>query len=536
MDSRLIPGRIRVVLIGRTKPAVRLATKIQLGGHRVRIDHQKLAGLLTEDTRWTDSRQPSKYQQHGRAHRHALTAKIRQQSGCSIFQTRHGGFASFQGNGRGNGLQSTAILPSIGNPRQAIDTRIRQPSAVCTSWLGLALFTGSAALNPTIAVGNDPRHVAQEIDRHIEAGLQSAKLSRTSLADDAEFFRRTSLDLHGVVPTPEQVVQFLDSTDPQKRTKAIDELPASPRFGQHFGMAAFFTKIQTPSRANLVSMNGVQDNPKPTLATLARADLLEGYLNRPATFLGGEGLDEKSNPPARVVPARWMTAPENPYCARAAATRMWWHFFGRGIVNPVDDMHSANAPFHPELLETLSQQFVESGFDLKFLCRVILNRRTYHSTSRPGKGAEAEAKSATRMSGKALSAEQLYDSLVVVLGPPAGGSRATAAETPAPVSRSVRGQPQAQTGRHGAGNREPRQATRGGDFRLIALHQGQGQSGKFSRTSANCWSLHPSRRPPTDRGKLAFRVPPVWGPGDGGTPLTNRPPAKKTLRKCHWPD
>ena len=102
--------------------------------------------------------------------------------------------------------------------------------------------------------------------------------------------------------------------------------------------------------------------------------------------------------------------------------RTWWHFFGRGIVNPVDDMHAGNPPSHSELLDQLSQRFADSGFDLKLLCRAIASSRTYQQTSRSGKQADSEAKLFARMSIKVLTPEQLYDSLVAILGPPAKGS------------------------------------------------------------------------------------------------------------------
>jgi hypothetical protein len=98
--------------------------------------------------------------------------------------------------------------------------------------------------------------------------------------------------------------------------------------------------------------------------------------------------------------------------------RMWWQFFGRGIVDPVDDMHQGNQPSHPELLEELSQRFAESGFNLKLLCRSILLSRTYQQTSRRGEQADAETQYFARMPIKVLTAEQLYDSLVQILGPP----------------------------------------------------------------------------------------------------------------------
>jgi hypothetical protein len=154
-----------------------------------------------------------------------------------------------------------------------------------------------------------------------------------------------------------------------------------------------------------------------TLASLQDANI-ERLQVRPPTFLGGEELKTEAGETYRAALARWITSPENPYFARATVNRMWAHFFGRGIVNPVDDMHEGNAPSHPELLQLLSRRFAESGFDLKFLCRAITGSRTYQATSRPGPQAEAEAKLFARMPIKVLSAEQLYDSLVATVGPP----------------------------------------------------------------------------------------------------------------------
>jgi hypothetical protein len=187
---------------------------------------------------------------------------------------------------------------------------------------------------------------------------------------------------------------------------------------EYWGMAAFFAQIQTPGRPKMVYMAGVQDDPKMTLAALRDADMIEGYRQVQPTFLGSSEPAE-TGPKLRPSLARWATSPDNPYFARAAVNRLWWQFFGRGIVNPVDDMHAGNPPSHPELLELLSQQFIESGFDLKFLSRAILNSDAYQRTSRPGEHPEREAELFARMSIKVLTPEQLYDSLVQVLGPPA---------------------------------------------------------------------------------------------------------------------
>jgi Protein of unknown function (DUF1549)/Protein of unknown function (DUF1553) len=187
----------------------------------------------------------------------------------------------------------------------------------------------------------------------------------------------------------------------------------------YWGMAAFLTQIQTPGKPKLVYQVGVKDYPDITLATLQKDSMLDGYISRLPTFLGGEQLPQSKVKTNRAALAEWMTSSKNPYFARAAVNRMWWRYFGRGIVRPVDDMHTANAPSHPELLELLSKAFVESGFDLKFISRAILLSRAYQRTSRPGDDAEKQAALFGRMSVKVLSPGQLYDSLVTILGAPA---------------------------------------------------------------------------------------------------------------------
>ena len=190
-----------------------------------------------------------------------------------------------------------------------------------------------------------------------------------------------------------------------------------------WGMAAFFAQVQTPGRAKQVYQLGVVDDPRLTLSALREAGMIDGFMPRAPTFLGGQELVAGSEP-NRVALAKWMTSASNPYFARAMVNRTWWRLFGRGIVQPVDDMHEANAPTHPQLLELLARRFVGSGFDLKFLTRAIVLSRAYQRTSRPGAtletaAAEKQAALFGRMSIKVLSAGQLYDSLETIFGAPA---------------------------------------------------------------------------------------------------------------------
>ncbi len=180
---------------------------------------------------------------------------------------------------------------------------------------------------------------------------------------------------------------------------------ASWKQSDYWGMAAFFTQIQ-------------RLKPVVAFTTITETDidprkLPESELLREPRFLGGDVLKAIPEQSLRQALADWMVSKDNPFFARAMVNRMWGHFFGRGLVHPVDDMHEGNPPSHPELLEALTEQFKANGFDLKYLCRAISLSETYQRTSKPIAGNATENKLFSRMLIKVLTPEQLFDSLVL---------------------------------------------------------------------------------------------------------------------------
>src|SRR5438270_1940929 len=177
-------------------------------------------------------------------------------------------------------------------------------------------------------------------------------------------------------------------------------------------MAAAFMKLQ-PDRVQAAvkkgSSPGVSEAPRP----LAKKKMLpEAAKILPAQFLTGEKPTLPAGEPYRPVLAKWLTAAENPYFAKATVNRLWGHFFGRGFVNPIDNMHDENPASHTELLKTLSEQLKESGFDFKYLIRAICNSETYQRSSKP-LGSNADyANLFARMNIKAFTPEQLFDCLM----------------------------------------------------------------------------------------------------------------------------
>jgi hypothetical protein len=136
-----------------------------------------------------------------------------------------------------------------------------------------------------------------------------------------------------------------------------------------------------------------------------------------ATFLAGEAPKIPTGTSARMMLADWMTSKENPYFARTAANRVWGHFFGIGIVEPVDDFSELNPPSHPELLDLLATELVDHEFDMKFLVRAIIASRAYQlSSSVRSKDDDTDPRLFSRMAVKGMTAEQLYNSIAQAVG------------------------------------------------------------------------------------------------------------------------
>jgi hypothetical protein len=363
-----------------------------------------------------------------------------------------------------------------------------------------------------------PTDLAHAIDRAIQERLETEKIAASPRADDAEFMRRAYLDVTGIIPTAEQAARFLDGKNPHKRADLVNELLASPKYGQHmadiwqnllipgmttetraldtnalgrwlaerfnrnqpwnelvydfvtatgtvdhngaaaffianptadkmtdsvtrlflgiqlqcaqchnhpftawkqteyWGMAAFFTKVKS-DRAQAATKKGTS----PGVTEMARGKgpkLPESAKIVPARFLTGEMPPLKPGEPQRPALAKWLTSAGNPYFARAMVNRMWGHFFGRGLVHPVDNMHDDNPASHPELLKLLSEQFAASGFDVKQLIRAICNSEAYQRTSKPAGDNAKYANLFGAVGIKALTPEQLFDSLTQVVGTP----------------------------------------------------------------------------------------------------------------------
>lgn len=116
--------------------------------------------------------------------------------------------------------------------------------------------------------------------------------------------------------------------------------------------------------------------------------------------------------------ADWLTAPDNRFFARSLVNRVWRNFMGRGLVEAEDDLRETNPPSNPKLLDALTKDFIGHGYDVKHLCRVILNSAAYQRSSRPLPANAADDRFYSRYLPRRLAAEVLLDAYSDVTGVP----------------------------------------------------------------------------------------------------------------------
>ena len=141
-----------------------------------------------------------------------------------------------------------------------------------------------------------------------------------------------------------------------------------------------------------------------------RAEQAHGQ-TAPMKPLDADPMTAASDEDPRQKFADWMTSPKNPFFAKAVANRYWAHFFGRGIVDPLDDMRVTNPPSNPELLDALAQNLVDNKYSLKALIKTICKSRTYQLAGEPNEFNKTDKQSFARYYPKRLQAEVLFDAV-----------------------------------------------------------------------------------------------------------------------------
>ncbi len=144
---------------------------------------------------------------------------------------------------------------------------------------------------------------------------------------------------------------------------------------------------------------------------LATARNIKSGLSLKPAALGDQVSAIAPDEDPRLRLADWLRSPKNPFFAKALVNRYWKHFFQRGLIEPEDDIRESNPASNPELLASLEKRFIESGFDLKDLVRVITNSFAYQLSAVPNKYNGADRQNYSRYYPRRLPAEVMLDAV-----------------------------------------------------------------------------------------------------------------------------
>ncbi len=361
------------------------------------------------------------------------------------------------------------------------------------------------------------------VDQFTSKKWRELGLMPSERATDEQFVRRAYLDITGTLPTPAQVLAFVQSKDPKKHDQLIDHLLETPEYAYYFankwadilkvkrrnqatrafgtfsfhdwirdamakdkpydefareilaaigdetknpptvwykeiasaenfvddtaqvflglriacanchhhpyekwsqddywGMAAFYARVGTKT----LPVPGVpqqnQQGTRQVIYTKSTGTVINKRTNKPAVMkaLDADEVKVPEGTDPRHVLVDWMVDAKNPFFARAVANRYWAHFFGRGIVDPLDDMRITNPPSNPELLDALAKHLIDQRFSLKALIRAICKSRTYQLSSTPNEYNKSDKQAYARYYPKRMSAEVLFDAVCQVTDSP----------------------------------------------------------------------------------------------------------------------
>jgi hypothetical protein len=188
----------------------------------------------------------------------------------------------------------------------------------------------------------------------------------------------------------------------------------------YWGMAAYFGRV---GRKNIPVPGGFQNQQNQVLAIFNRpaGNVTNLRTGQAAALkpLDGQPLEVDAGDDPRQKLVDWLTQANNPFFARAVVNRYWAHFFGRGIVDPLDDMRVTNPPSNPELLDALAKDLVEHQYSLKHLIRTICGSRTYQLSAIPNEFNKHDKQTYARFYPRRMGAEVLFDAVCQVTDSPA---------------------------------------------------------------------------------------------------------------------
>ncbi len=194
--------------------------------------------------------------------------------------------------------------------------------------------------------------------------------------------------------------------------------------GQYFHLAAYFAQVgrkaDPVAKGQLIGGTAVEGG-TPLVEDIFDAgagEVTHGGTGQPAapSFPYEHNDQAEQDASRREQLARWITSKENQYFAKSYVNRLWGYLFGPGIIEPIDDIRAGNPPTNPELLDYLTQEFIDSGFDMQHVLKLICKSRTYQLSIKTNKWNEDDAINYSHAIARRLPAEVLYDTIQQACG------------------------------------------------------------------------------------------------------------------------
>jgi hypothetical protein len=193
---------------------------------------------------------------------------------------------------------------------------------------------------------------------------------------------------------------------------------------QYYEMAAYFaqTGLERDAESGDRTVGGsAVEGSKPLFEKVV--DLSSGEMkhdrtgaNTPPKFPYEAKSDAAKMTTRRAQLAAWLTSPENAYFAKSMANRIWGYLLGTGLIEPLDDIRAGNPASNPELLDWLTQEFVQSKFNVQHVMRLICQSRTYQLSIATNSWNADDTLNFSHAKARRLSAEALFDSIYHVTG------------------------------------------------------------------------------------------------------------------------
>jgi hypothetical protein len=196
-----------------------------------------------------------------------------------------------------------------------------------------------------------------------------------------------------------------------------------------YGMVGFFNRVQRRGDGDGidVAVGPPAEIKNPRTGKVVLPHPLEGGFGVQGSGFRKESQEQSLNPEPRtlnpdsdprVALADWMTSPDNRWFSRTIANRLWSHFSGRGLVEPIDDMRDTSPASNEPLLQSLARYTAEQKFDLKQLIRAITTSQVYQLSSTPNASNQRDEQNFSHAAMKSVPAEVLLDAICQATGRP----------------------------------------------------------------------------------------------------------------------